>query len=115
MNGNLLPWFAVGAVVVAWFALTRLGKVSSARAHELVAAGATLVDVRTEGEFASGHLPGAMNVPLDRLPAQAPSLADAHKPIVVYCASGMRSAAAKRVLRRAGASEVHDLGGMGRW
>lgn len=115
MSNDLVPWILGAVLVIAWLALTRLGKVSSARAHELVAAGATLVDVRTESEFASGHLPGAMNVPLDRLATQAPSLVGAHKPIVVYCASGMRSGAAKRALRRAGAGEVYDLGGMSRW
>lgn len=114
MTYELVPWIPV-AVLVIGFALTRLGKVPSARAHELVAAGAALVDVRTQREFASGHLPGAMSVPLDKLATQAPSLVGVHKPIVVYCASGMRSAAAKRVLRRAGASEVYDLGAMGRW
>ena len=115
MSSNLLPWLALGALIVAWLALTRLGKVSSTRAHELVGAGAALVDVRTEAEFASGHLPGAINVPLDRLQKEAATLADLHKPIVVYCASGMRSASAKRVLRGAGAAEVYDLGAMGRW
>jgi rhodanese-related sulfurtransferase len=108
-------WLLLAGLVVAWLVLTRLGKISSARAHELVARGATLVDVRTESEFASGHLPGAINVPLHGLPERGAPLAGARKPIVVYCASGMRSAAAKRVLRRAGATEVYDLGGMSRW
>jgi rhodanese-related sulfurtransferase len=101
-------------LVVAWMALTRLGKISRERAHELVAGGALLIDVRTESEFASGHLPGATNVPLGHLSAEASALAGKGQPIVVYCASGVRSAGAKRVLRAAGA-EVYDLGAMGRW
>jgi phage shock protein E len=109
------PWLFLAGLVLAWLALTRLGKISSARAHELVAGGATLLDVRTESEFASGHLPGAINVPLHGLSERGASLAGAQKPIVVYCASGVRSAAAKRALRRAGANEVYDLGAMSRW
>lgn len=108
-------WLALLALVVAWLALTRLGKISSARAHELVASGAQLIDVRTEAEFASGHLPGAVNVPVSRLSESAASLLKAGKPIVVYCASGARSASAKRTLRSSGGEQVYDLGAMSRW
>jgi len=109
-------WTRAPAAValLAWLALTRLGKISSKRARELVAAGARLIDVRTESEFASGHLPGATNVPLDRLRARAAELARDGKPVIVYCASGVRSAGAKRTLRAAGA-DVEDLGAMRRW
>jgi phage shock protein E len=109
-----LPLLVV-VLVLAWLAFTQLGKVSRARAHELVSSGALLVDVRTESEFASGHLQGATNVPLDQLREHAQSLVGAHKPIVVYCASGIRSASARRILRRAGAEDVFDLGAMSRW
>ena len=40
---------------------------------------------------------------------------DKGKPVVVYCASGMRSASAAGMLRRAGFADVHDLGAMARW
>ena len=109
--GTWLPLIVLAAL---WLVLTRLGKASRAQAHELVAAGAILLDVRSEAEFASGHLPAAVNVPVGQLPAQASSLASAGKPIVVYCASGVRSAGAKRILQAAGA-KVHDLGAMHRW
>ena len=107
-------WLLPLGLVALWLAFTRLGKISSARAHELVAKGAVLVDVRTESEFAGGHVPGATNVPLGGLSTQAAELAGRGKPIVVYCASGVRSAGAKRILHGAGA-EVHDLGAMSRW
>jgi rhodanese-related sulfurtransferase len=108
-------WAVPLILVLAWLALTRLGKISSSRARELVAGGAELIDVRTRAEYASGHLPGAKNVPLDELSAQAGSLTQGGKPLVVYCQSGVRSARAKHVLRAAGATDVHDLGAMGRW
>ena len=112
---NAWTWAVPLILVLAWLVVTQLGKVSSSRARELVAGGAELIDVRTRGEYAQGHLPGAKNVPLDELSAQAGSLATAGKPLVVYCQSGVRSARAKHLLRRAGASDVHDLGAMSRW
>src|SRR5690349_13648458 len=111
---DVWTWVLPAVALFAWLALTRLGKISSKRAHELVAAGARLIDVRTESEFAAGHLPGATNVPLDRLRARAADLAREGKPLIVYCASGVRSAGAKRTLRAAGAN-VQDLGAMRRW
>jgi phage shock protein E len=111
---DVWTWGPAAAALFAWLSLTRLGKISSKRGHELVAAGARLLDVRTESEFASGHLPGATNIPLDRLRGRAADLAREGKPLIVYCASGIRSAGAKRTLRAAGA-DVHDLGAMRRW
>jgi phage shock protein E len=107
-------WTLLFVLVVAWFWFTRLGKVSRERAHDLVTNGALLVDVRTESEFAAGHVPGAINVPVADLSAKASALVAQGKPIVVYCASGVRSAMARRTLRAAGA-DVHDLGAMKRW
>lgn len=114
MHDNAL-WIAIAAAFVVWFVMQRLGKVAPARAHQLVnEEGALLVDVRSPGEFAGGHIPGALNVPLQELGSRAPELSKKGKPIVVYCASGMRSASATRVLQRAGAT-VFDLGAMSRW
>jgi len=101
--------------VAAWFFLFRYGKTSSAEAHRLVAAGARLVDVRTPGEFSGGHLPGAVNVPLDQLEGRIGELKKESTPVVVYCASGMRSGQARRMLLRLGIAAVHDLGGINRW
>ena len=102
--------------VAAWFFLFRYGKTSSSEAHRLVAAGARLVDVRTPGEFSGGALPGAINIPLDQLSARVGELTkEPGKPVVLYCASGMRSGQARRLLTGAGLAEVYDLGGMGRW
>ena len=87
--------------------------IDGAAAHRLVAAGATLLDVRTPEEFAGGHVEGARNVPVDELAASLASLPRG-RPVVVYCASGMRSARAAAELARAG-FDARDLGGIDAW
>lgn len=87
--------------------------VDSAEAHRLVEQGATLLDVRTEGEFAGGHLPGAVLVPVAEL-ASRMSEVPRDRPVVVYCQSGGRSARAAEMLAAAG-YDVHDLGGIASW
>jgi rhodanese-related sulfurtransferase len=116
MPFHLSPsWVVLAIAVIAWLVLTRLGKITGERARSLVANGARLVDVRTEAEYAGGHLTGAVNVALGRLRTSAPELAADGRPVVVYCASGLRSARARQILRGSGVREVHDLGAMGRW
>ena len=81
-----------------------------------VKAGAFLLDVRTPGEFAEGHLAGAVNVPVQELEATLASLPiDRNREIIVYCRSGARSSRARNVLLKAGYSKVEDLGGMSNW
>lgn len=90
--------------------------VSSAAAQALVKDGAILLDVRSPGEFAEGHLPGALNVPVQELEATLGSLsADRNRPIVVYCRSGVRSARARAQLLKAGYTKVEDLGARSNW
>jgi len=77
--------------------------------QENIAAGALLLDVRSESEFASGHIPGSVNIPVDRLAAQAQVLKK-DKPVIVYCRSGMRSMAAKNILDNKGFKNIIDGG-----
>lgn len=110
----------VVAIALGGFAAWRLarsftGKVAPDKARALVADGAKLVDVRSPAEFSAGHVDGAINVPVQELAKRAGELGDKAKPIVVYCASGMRSASAVKILARAGFAQVHDLGAMARW
>ena len=83
------------------------------KCHEtrrLLKQGARLVDVRSEHEFSAGALQGAINHPVQRLHA-GQHLDDKDTPVVVYCATGARSQAAKQILQMAGFKKVHDLGG----
>ena len=104
---------AVLAVVAFW--RLRRPDIASTEAHRLVSSGAKLVDVRTAGEFARGHLDGAVNIPVGELAARLASLGPKDKPIIVYCASGTRSAMAQRTLRGSGYESVRNLGPMSNW
>lgn len=112
-----IQWALLGAIVllVVLSLLKRRGDTSPEEARRLVEEGALLLDVRTEGEFASGHLPNAMNVPLHELGSKLAKLGDKDRSVVVYCLSGTRSTAAARTLRGAGFSKVRNLGAMSRW
>ncbi|MBS1151518.1 MAG: rhodanese-like protein [Myxococcaceae bacterium] len=103
----------VGAVAV--MILRSRGNVSSEAARKLVQDGAKLIDVRSPGEFSGGHLPGATNLPIADLSNKLGKLGPKDKPIVLYCASGARSAMAAGTLKRAGFLQVHNLGAMRRW
>lgn len=76
-----------------------------------------ILDVRSEKEFADGHIPGAVNIPYDQLGDRLSEI-DAAKSdaIVVHCRSGHRAGIAEKVLIEAGYSDVRDLDGhMNAW
>jgi phage shock protein E len=75
----------------------------------LVKEGAAIVDVRTKGEYQSGHIKESLNIPLDTLRNNLAKLAK-EKPVITCCASGMRSASAKRVLKANGFERVYNGG-----
>lgn len=71
-----------------------------------------VLDVRTPGEFAQGHVAGARNIPHTELGARIAELADARdRDIVVYCRSGNRSAIALKALAEAGFTRLYHLEG----
>jgi phage shock protein E len=106
---------ALLVLAIGYFVLTRRGDVDASQARKLVDGGARLVDVRTPAEFAAGHIPGAVNIPLQELEQRLGEFEPKHAPIVVYCRSGNRSSSAARTLKAAGYAAVHDLGAMSRW
>ncbi|OKI02679.1 transporter [Streptomyces sp. CB02923] len=77
----------------------------------------TVVDVRTPGEYAAGHLPGAHNIPLDHLATALPALkaAAARGELLMVCASGNRSATACAQLAAAGIPAATLTGGTAAW
>lgn len=77
----------------------------------------TVVDVRDEEEYITGHLADAMLLPVDEISAEtaAEALPDQSSPVLVYCKTGKRSRAAAEKLAALGYSELYDLGGLGGW
>ncbi|KUN88632.1 MBL fold metallo-hydrolase [Streptomyces griseoruber] len=95
----------------------RLGtsRVTPAQAHRLLQAGsAVLVDVREEDEFAAGHAPGAVHLPLSVLADAPAGLPDGRDPVLI-CRSGNRSRQAAELLAARGVSAPDVVGGMREW
>src|SRR5450759_1027744 len=89
-------------------------KIKAERAMELVRSGATLLDVRENSEWKSGHAPGAVHVALGDID-KAPRRLRRGRPVVVMCASGMRSRTAAKHLRGLGWDAASLSGGMAAW
>ena len=78
---------------------------------QLVKEGAIVLDVRSNGEYSSGHIKGSINISVDTLSNNLSKLKDKNKPIITCCASGMRSASAKGILKSNGYTQVYNGGG----
>ena len=77
---------------------------------KLIKNGAQIIDVRSKGEFLGGHIRGSVNIPLQEIKGKLSKIKK-NKPVITCCASGMRSASAKSILRSSGFSEVYNGGG----
>lgn len=75
----------------------------------LLEKGAVIIDVRTKGEFQGGHIKGSINIPLQSLESNLSKIKK-DKPVITCCASGMRSASAKSILKSKGYTEVYNGG-----
>jgi hydroxyacylglutathione hydrolase len=74
----------------------------------------TVLDVRGRGEFAEGHVPGAVNIPLPELQGRLSEVPEG--PVAVHCQGGTRSAIAASILQRAGRNDVANMpGGFSEW
>lgn len=76
---------------------------------ELIVNGAKIIDVRTPGEFASGHPNGAINIPLGNIANSINKIKKYKAPIICVCASGMRSGQATSTLKSQGI-EAYNAG-----
>jgi phage shock protein E len=100
----------------------REGKVHSVSVQELLTLtmnpdSALILDVRSESEFAAGHVPNAVNIPFDQLSARLGEIeTDREHGVVVYCQSGRRASMAIETLHEAGVENVgHLVGDMEGW
>lgn len=78
--------------------------------REFMDKGAVIIDVRSPGEFQGGHIKGSKNIPLNTIGNQIDSIKKLNKPVIVCCASGMRSAQAKSILKNNGIEAMNGGG-----
>ena len=103
------------AVIALAYTLKRARQISSADALEFLNDGAIVIDVRSVSEFKSGHLPQALNLPLDEIETLLPrSVKDKNQVLLLHCQSGMRSGVAKTRLKALGYANVFNLGSYAR-
>ncbi|MGL2988285.1 rhodanese-like domain-containing protein [Flavobacterium sp. RSSA_27] len=88
-----------------------LGLVPAINYKSLLQQGALIVDVRSNGEFRGGHIQGALNIPVNELQQNLDQLKNKNQIIITCCASGMRSASAKSILKASGYTKVYNGGG----
>lgn len=109
---DVAGWFGVDALRAAAAQGTALGHVPQLELNETLAgvrAGRlTLIDVRGATEYAEGHIPGALHIPLGHLPRRLTEIA-ADRPVAVVCESGGRSPMAASVLARLGVTGVANV------
>ncbi|MDA0195146.1 MAG: rhodanese-like domain-containing protein [Bacteroidetes bacterium] len=77
---------------------------------QLVKEGAVILDVRSRGEFSQGSIKGSINIGVNELNSNLHRLKDKSQPIITCCASGMRSASAKNILKSKGYTAVYNGG-----
>ena len=88
-----------------------------AKARQMIAGGATVIDVRSVAEYDGDHLAQATNIPIDQLGSRLADVdklvgGDKSKPVVVYCASGNRAGRATKTLQAQGYTNVVNGGGL---
>lgn len=113
MDWHILLVFA--GLIAAFFLWKRLALVSPHAAREWLKQGGKVIDVRTAEEYQHRHLPGAINIPLDRLRSEiARHTPNQQTALLLHCLSGGRSGLARSMLRRMGYPNSFNLGSYGR-
>ncbi len=115
LTATALAWGASISPVAA----AELASISPRALHQRIAAGEppAILDVRSQWEFDSGHIPGAIHIHIEELPGRVAELSELrHKELVVHCEAGPRAARATRVLNHHGFQRLVELEGhMGAW
>jgi len=76
----------------------------------------TVIDVRTPSEYAQGHIPNAINLPVETIEETAPKeLPDKERLLLLYCRTGVRSKQAAGILAKLGYTNVCEFGGIADW
>jgi rhodanese-related sulfurtransferase len=115
MPANYLPFLIIALALGSLFLGVRRSFARAGQVKSFLQQGAKVIDVRTPEEYASGHLPGALNIPYNDLRAQIPrQFPNQDQPLLLHCLSGVRSAMGKRTLQSLGYTRVLNLGSYAR-
>jgi rhodanese-related sulfurtransferase len=113
MNWTALLLIAAALALVV--ILRRAGLIATRAAREHLEKGALVIDVRTPGEYAAGHLPHVIHLPLDGIETKLPErVPDKNTVLLLHCQSGVRSGIAKRKLKGQGYKNAFNLGSLAR-
>ena len=105
----------VVGVIAAILILKSAGQISFKDALTHLKNGALVIDVRSPGEFSSGHLSKAVNIPMEQLESVLPKLVKGKDEVLLlHCLSGTRSGMAKSKLKSLGYTNVFNLGSFAR-
>jgi rhodanese-related sulfurtransferase len=111
----IVPAALLFLLVALYFYLWRSSQQALKFAREYQDRGGLLIDVRSPAEFKSGHLPRAINLPLNELDTCVPRLAqDKNQVLLLHCKTGLRSELAAQRLKRQGYAKAFNLGSYGR-
>jgi rhodanese-related sulfurtransferase len=103
------------AILVAFLLFRRSGLISVKNARAYLKNGARVIDVRTAGEYVAGHLPVAVNLPLNEIETSlSRRVKDKNQVLLLHCQSGARSATARKKLIALGCPNVYNLGSYAR-
>ena len=110
MDKYIFPGIMVLLIAVFFICTQIMGTTVRKKIMEKIAQGAKIIDVRTPAEFAVRHYEGAINIPLDQIGSNLSLIGPKDKPVILYCASGARSASAAGILKQAGFLDVTNAG-----
>jgi rhodanese-related sulfurtransferase len=113
-----MTWTSVLIVVALLAILLSLkngGQISAKDARAYLRSGAVVIDVRSAGEFTTGHLARAINIPLSEIETViARKVKDKNQVLLLHCGNGARSGEARRKLKALGYTNSYNLGSYGR-
>jgi phage shock protein E len=118
IKSETISWImalTVSAIAGGVFLRGHSNQITPEAAKDYLKKGALVIDVRTPAEFSAGHLPNAINIPLQQFESEAPlPLKNKNQVLLLHCQGGMRSTKAKKLLDGLGYTNVFDLGAYSR-
>ena len=112
---NWTALLILAAIFAAYFLYQRSGLISVKDARNYLKHGALVIDVRSAGEFVAGHLPSAVNLPVNEIESNwSRRVKDKSQVLLLHCQSGMRSGVAKKKLIALGCPNAFNLGSYAR-